>query len=415
MADVTLAGTIDAVSDVSARSLFVPIKTPGSLLWDFSKLGQAADAFEDLVDGYNEQWERQSFPASDAPYELDTYSSTLCLALKQATVDGAYDWFKYSISKWAAVRTPVFRCRVLGWFTDSDLDKSMRIRLWPSAGGYMSYHLDGDRMQLDDEGGGVLAQQTGYNDGPFTAVLEFESNTCRARRINSHDPDLAFESWDITASKTMDVSTTDFGIAIGNENTLPAVHCYVKTLEVFFHWPALGGDIAAVSGMSGTLNAINLAGSISAVSNVIGTLTVPVTHELAGEISAVSGMTGTLNVPETPELIRGIRLTAPGGRHPIRRVPFGWIRREQTYVERIEAVAERALTNPILWAGSGWFRVSVDGGAYTPLGTTRATGVGLGAFIAGQRKTIDLELTVPAGAEIRTDLLGLNLGIGVDY
>lgn len=158
---------------------------------------------------------------------------------------------------------------------------------------------------------------------------------------------------------------------------------------------------------------VTLEGAIAGTSTAAGTLSLD--QVLAGAIAGISSVVAILNVPEAPDLIRGIRLVAPGGRHSIRRVPYGWIRRTVAYVEGIEAVAERALTGPVLWAGSTWFRVSIDGGGYIAVGATRATAVSLGAFTEGQRKSLNLELTVPGGAEIRTDLLALNLGIGIDY
>lgn len=140
------------------------------------------------------------------------------------------------------------------------------------------------------------------------------------------------------------------------------------------------------------------------------------TVPIAGAVEATSSIVGRLNVPEAPPFARGVRLTAPGGMHPIRRIPFDWIRKNIAYTETIEAVAEIGLTGPVLWTDrTGWLRVSVAGGGFQAVGDTRATGVNLGAFTAKQRKSLELEITVPPAAEVRTEFLPLNLAIGADY
>jgi hypothetical protein len=59
-------------------------------------------------------------------------------------------------------------------------------------------------------------------------------------------------------------------------------------------------------------------------------------------------------------------------------------------------------------------RVKIGAGAYSYVGTTRATSASLGAFTAGQVKQATLEVNVPIGAQTRHEELELNLGYGGD-
>jgi hypothetical protein len=58
-------------------------------------------------------------------------------------------------------------------------------------------------------------------------------------------------------------------------------------------------------------------------------------------------------------------------------------------------------------------RVSVGGGGFQSVGSSRATAVDLGAFTAGETKQGVIEIEIPPGADTRHEELALNIGYGV--
>ena len=69
----------------------------------------------------------------------------------------------------------------------------------------------------------------------------------------------------------------------------------------------------------------------------------------------------------------------------------------------------------VIWTEVGdRLRVRLGAGSYVALGTTRDTGVSLGAFTADEIKPGTIEVVVPNGADTRHEELTLNLGYGVD-
>lgn len=107
-------------------------------------------------------------------------------------------------------------------------------------------------------------------------------------------------------------------------------------------------------------------------------------------------------------------LTYVGGRLPVqeRLVPgyvLGTARQFQ-----LDLVAAADHPGPVLYADvAGWVEVSLDGGnVWTPVGTTPATGVNLGAVTAGSRRTLDLRVNAAAGPTLRRQVVGLALGLG---
>lgn len=108
-----------------------------------------------------------------------------------------------------------------------------------------------------------------------------------------------------------------------------------------------------------------------------------------------------------------LRITAPDGAYQLRRIPFDWVQLDTAYTVDVELVADAAVSAGLLWTDrTNWLRADVAGGGLAAVGATRATGLSLGSFTSGQRKTLQLEIKVPALTEIRTDRLPLNLGVG---
>lgn len=109
-----------------------------------------------------------------------------------------------------------------------------------------------------------------------------------------------------------------------------------------------------------------------------------------------------------------IFLAAPDGALPIRRIPLDWIRVDQPYTVALDVVAEVAHAGPTLAASHTWLRASLTGGApWTAVPTDVQAGFDLGAFTAGQRKALTLELHIPAATAVRDEVVELYLGTGV--
>lgn len=106
-------------------------------------------------------------------------------------------------------------------------------------------------------------------------------------------------------------------------------------------------------------------------------------------------------------------LVAPNGTLEVRRIPFSWIRNNVSYTEMLEVWSPAGHAGPLLWCDhASWLEASVAGGAYQAVGTTRATAVNLGAFTAGQRKSLALRLKVPLAFSLRYEPVRLRIGLG---
>ncbi|HQM37476.1 MAG TPA: hypothetical protein PLN64_00950 [Candidatus Bipolaricaulis anaerobius] len=108
-----------------------------------------------------------------------------------------------------------------------------------------------------------------------------------------------------------------------------------------------------------------------------------------------------------------VELRAVGAAYEIRHRGLYHVRVNVARSFTLEAVALEAHAGPVLWASEGWLTVAVNGGAATPVGTDRTTGVDLGAFTEGQVKTLAFVLTIPVGTSIRTKTVELYIGLGI--
>ena len=429
MADELLQGSVAAAATPEAILGFDPIE---SFFWRWADLGSVGDKLEETIDDYGGVWKFEASDPADAPATLQTYSSVLCLEMKQQNAAGAYDWWSYP--HWIPFGTSFFRIRVTGYFTDSSVYKSLRFRLRDSSTGeVIGWQLDGDRMEIRSSISGRLWIQTGYNDGPFTFVGEIYNNRVKAKRVNSINESLSFDSWEGDAAYTFNAAGKQLAIAIGND-TPPVIHGYVRTIESFFDWGLVAGTVGASSSVSATLQKFNLAGEVQAASAIAGLLGLrqelaaavaaqssvagdltELGFELSGALRAQAGAIGRLR-GGTPIAVGPLRLLAPDGAHEIRRVPFDWLRPGQAYTQDLELEAPEGHPNPVLWTDrSGWLEVQVAGGPWKAVGSSRASGASLGTFSAGQRKTITFRVRIPGGTEARGGYrvsLPLNLEVG---
>jgi hypothetical protein len=119
------------------------------------------------------------------------------------------------------------------------------------------------------------------------------------------------------------------------------------------------------------------------------------------------------DVTQVSALARGrVSLRVVGASREIRHVDLHFIRKGVAKTFTLEAVGEEAAYNPILYATDEWLTVSVDGGPPQDVGTTIATGVPLGGFEPGERKTLEFELTVPPAESLRTKRVELRVDLG---
>lgn len=108
-----------------------------------------------------------------------------------------------------------------------------------------------------------------------------------------------------------------------------------------------------------------------------------------------------------------IRLTVDGGRAELRHLPLDWLRPGVAHVVAdLELVADAPNAEAILYASEPWLEASLDGGGFVAVGTERAGAVDLGSFVAGERKALELRVTVPAATPPRRHLVELRLGLG---
>ncbi len=110
----------------------------------------------------------------------------------------------------------------------------------------------------------------------------------------------------------------------------------------------------------------------------------------------------------------GAFLTWPGGTKVQRYIRLDHARVNVAKTLDMDVVSIEARAGVTLAAAvAGWLTVSTDGGAtWTPVGDEPQTGVSLGAFTAGERKSIKLRLLVPLATVSRGRLIELKLGIG---
>jgi len=107
-----------------------------------------------------------------------------------------------------------------------------------------------------------------------------------------------------------------------------------------------------------------------------------------------------------------VSIRAVGATYEIRHVDLHHRRKGVPYTFQLEAVWVGDNDDALLWASEDWLTVSVDGDGAQAVGTTRETAAELGAGEAGDRKTLDLTLTIPADEEIRSRVIRLTVGLG---
>lgn len=98
---------------------------------------------------------------------------------------------------------------------------------------------------------------------------------------------------------------------------------------------------------------------------------------------------------------------------PVRHISLTQVKRDLAYELAVDIVASDVMTELPFWTSTvDWMRIKIGAGAYAAVGITRATAVDLGAFTAGEIKDCTIEIKVPAAADVRQDVLALNLGYG---
>lgn len=111
--------------------------------------------------------------------------------------------------------------------------------------------------------------------------------------------------------------------------------------------------------------------------------------------------------------VPSVVLVVSNGTIEVRRIPLNWIRKDVNYTEALEVWSPDGHAGPLLWCDhASWLEASVAGGGYQAVGATRATAVSLGAFTAGQRKSLSLRLKVPLAFDLRYEPVLLRIGLG---
>jgi hypothetical protein len=107
-----------------------------------------------------------------------------------------------------------------------------------------------------------------------------------------------------------------------------------------------------------------------------------------------------------------LRLVAPDGAYEIRHLDLAGMRVNVSHDIELEVVATEAHTTALFACShSGWLEASVEGGGFSAVPTDVQSGLDLSAFSDAERKTLALRVTVPP--DVRDDVIGLLLGIGV--
>lgn len=98
---------------------------------------------------------------------------------------------------------------------------------------------------------------------------------------------------------------------------------------------------------------------------------------------------------------------------PVRHISLTHMKRDLAYEIPVDIYSPDVKTELPFWTSTvDWMRIKIGLGAYAAVGATRATAVDLGAFTAGEVKDCTIEIKVPAAADVRQDVLALNLGYG---
>lgn len=100
---------------------------------------------------------------------------------------------------------------------------------------------------------------------------------------------------------------------------------------------------------------------------------------------------------------------------PVRHISLTQMKRDLAYEIAVDFYAPAAVAGLLLWTSiADRMRVKLGAGAYSAVGATRATAVNLGNFNIGELKQGTIEVKVPTGADTRQEVLGLNLGYGIE-
>lgn len=98
---------------------------------------------------------------------------------------------------------------------------------------------------------------------------------------------------------------------------------------------------------------------------------------------------------------------------PLRNYRLDHVEKTIAYEILVDFFSVTAEADVTIWTSiSNRVRVKIGAGAYSVVGATRATGVSLGSFTAGETKQGTIEVVVPA-IDTRHEELALNLGYGV--
>ena len=108
-----------------------------------------------------------------------------------------------------------------------------------------------------------------------------------------------------------------------------------------------------------------------------------------------------------------LELRAHDAAREIVRIPADFVVVGSSYDFELDVVATEAHSTALLAAEiAGYLQVST-GGAFSAVPDDVENGYDLGAFSAGQKKTITLRLTVPGGTPLRSKSIEILLGTGV--
>jgi hypothetical protein len=99
---------------------------------------------------------------------------------------------------------------------------------------------------------------------------------------------------------------------------------------------------------------------------------------------------------------------------PLRHFRLTHVKRDTAIEIPVDFYSPEVMTELPFWTSiTNWMRVKIGAGAYSAVGDTLGTAVDLGSFTAGETKAGTIEVKVPAAADVRQDVLALNLGYGV--
>jgi hypothetical protein len=109
-----------------------------------------------------------------------------------------------------------------------------------------------------------------------------------------------------------------------------------------------------------------------------------------------------------------MKLVLKGALIEMRHLGVNFVVVDTDRILEVDFLAEGAHAGPTFACGvANWLLLSMDGGTiYTPVGTDVQTGIGLGAFTAGQRKAAKLKVHLPPGTWRRQARVPLYIGEG---